>query len=265
MLTSPARACRRLAGGVLAAIVLAAATTPGLAQDAPVPTRRVLPPSILPGLGGADPRQPVDRNAEPWRALGRVQLEIGGRCTGALVAPRVVLTAAHCLVARRTGGLVRPGTLHFLLGYHLGRYVAHARVAAYTVGPGYDPAGTGPPSADWALLTLEQPLDTTPDRVLPLRRDLPPPRTPLMLGGYQQDRKEVLMADGACHLLGLRRDATGRPMLVHDCAGTRGVSGGPLLAQGEDGRWAVVGVASTAALDAARGAAVPAAVIGPVP
>ncbi|MDO9708791.1 trypsin-like serine protease [Paracraurococcus lichenis] len=63
---------------------------------------RRLPRAVLPGIGAADPRRPVGMTQRPWRALGRVQLETGGLCTGALVGPRLVLTVAHCLVAPRT-------------------------------------------------------------------------------------------------------------------------------------------------------------------
>ncbi len=52
---------------------------------------RVVPPSVLPGLGPEDPRRPVDGAEHPWASLGRVQREVGGRCTGALVGPRTVL------------------------------------------------------------------------------------------------------------------------------------------------------------------------------
>src|SRR4051794_4386214 len=97
----------------------------------------------LPGVGPADPRVPVDATLPPWRALGRVQTELGGRCTGFLVEARTVLTAAHCLYRRSTEAYVRPGSVHFLLGYDRGQYAAHARVVAFTVGPGYDPQREG--------------------------------------------------------------------------------------------------------------------------
>ena len=261
-LHAAARADLLIRGG-LATLLLVA--TPAAAGAQPEPPPRIIPRSVLPGLGDADPRRPVEAASDPWRSLGRVQRETGGRCTGALIGPRTVLTAAHCLVAPRSGALVQPGSLHVLLGYHLGRWAAHGRVASFVVGPGYDPSGRGPASADWAVLTLERPLPVPPDRILPLLRDPPAPRTPLMLGGYQQDRPEALLADTGCRALGLRRDSAGRAMLIHDCAGTRGVSGAPLLARGPDGRWGVVGVASTVALEMAMGAAVPAAGLPDVP
>jgi protease YdgD len=108
------------------------------------------------------------------------------------------------------------------------------------------------------VLTLDRPLGT-PDRVVPLLATVPPPRVALMLGGYQQDRPEVLLADGGCRVLGMSaRGPSG--MLLHDCAATRGASGAPVLARRPEGSWAVAGVASrSAAAAAAMGAAVPAA------
>jgi protease YdgD len=230
---------------------------------------QVIPPSALPGLGPSSARAPVDVDRAPWRGVVRVQTEVGARCTGALVGPRAVLTAAHCLLGRGTGRLVRPGSVHVLAGYSRGGYAGHARVLSFAVGLGFaagqdgQPLASVPPSADWAVLTLDAPLGT-PDRVLPLLRGLPAPGTPAMLGGYEQDRAQVVLADVACAVTGVARDAAGRAMLRHSCAGTRGVSGAPLLVRaGPDGRWAVAGIASRADLDAPGGYAVPVAVLGP--
>jgi len=180
----------------------------------------------LPGLGATDPRVEVDVSQPPWRAVGRVQTELGGRCTGFLVAPAVVLTAAHCLFLPRVGHFIQPHSVHFVVGYAFGVFAGHARVVAYRVADG----------ADWAALRLDAPLGAG-GRVLPL---LPRPLEPgaaVALGGYDRDRAEVMTADLACHVI-----AQVGTSLRHDCAGTSGTSGAPLLYRDPAGTWWVAGL-----------------------
>ncbi len=179
-----------------------------------------------------------------------------------------MVTAAHCLFQRRTGRYVRPGSVHFLLGYSAGGFAGHARAESFVIAPGYDPLREAETAgADWAVLTLDAALGT-PGRVLALAAGSPAPGAgqAVWLGGYDQDRAEVIEVDAGCHLLGTVRDGEGRALLGHDCHATRGTSGAPLLrqegaGQGANGRWQVVGIEIGASAGAAGGVAVPAASI----
>jgi len=186
----------------------------------------------------ADRRVSVDPNAPPWDAVAKVQTNIGEHCSGVLIAPAVVLTAAHCLYNPRTRALLQPVSVHVLLGYQRAQYRWHRRVAGFTVGAGFDGTKGGPHTADWARLELTEAVPPPP---LPLFDGGVGAGMAVALAGYNQDRAQLLMADLGCRVLRVAATAGNATLVAHDCEGTRGTSGGPLLARRDHG-WAVIGI-----------------------
>lgn len=204
------------------------------------------------GLDGADPRRAANPRQAPWNAVGRFETDEGARCTGALVGRRLVLTAAHCLVDEARGRLVAPRSAYFALGDG-----TTIRAASYRVGPGFMPAREEPWRADWAYVTLEADAPALV-RPLPLLREPPEAGRALALAGWQHDRPGVLSLDAGCRALGIATYGAQGLLIQHNCAGTFGSSGAPILTLDADGRWAIIGVQAKAALGARFGVAVPA-------
>ncbi|MEO3471306.1 trypsin-like serine protease [Roseomonas sp. CAU 1739] len=203
----------------------------------------------VPGLGPVDTRRPVSPDQAPFDAIALIETTAGGRCTGALVAARVVLTAAHCLVTGDATRLVAPGDVTVRLG---GRTVRGVTVRS---GQGFDPSREEPWRADWALVTLAGPPGG--GHALPMLREPPHQGTPATLAAWQFDRPDVLMADRACRVVTVSTFGVQGILVGHNCAGTVGSSGAPILVP-VTGGYAVAGVQVKAALGQPLGVAVPA-------
>jgi protease YdgD len=186
----------------------------------------------------------VSPEEPPWRAIGKLQGvndRLHSACTGALVGPRTVLTAAHCMFHPRTKEPFPPGTLHFLLGFQFEIYAGHAVVVSFETGPGFDPADGGRTrGSDWALLTLDRDIGA-PDRILALRAKRAAVGISVLIGGYSQMQPYILTVSGACKIVAHATDAEKRPLLRHDCESAQGVSGAPLLMK-DGAAWSIVGV-----------------------
>lgn len=164
--------------------------------------------------------------AQDFPAVGRITyggtfLPGSAICSGTLVAPDIVLTAAHCV----RGSVETPALVHFAAGYRDGTSVATGQGAAITLARG------GGLAADVALVRLQSPLSVPP---LPTGPETDPWLTRV---GYRREAPDVPETEPLC----LRVHEDG-PVVQLMCDAVSGHSGAPLLSRGPEGNWRVAAV-----------------------
>lgn len=184
---------------------------------------------------GLDPVSAEDRKA--WTAVGALRTQgIGAysACTATLVAPDMIVTAAHCTVLA-TGF---PGKMHFFAGRNGTRNVANSRSTTVIRHPLWERAsGSDRFRYDLAVVHLGRLVKG--GKVTPMQvyrpGNTPAPRRVALLGYNERD--DVLRGRFDCPLIS---DAI-ESVFVSGCTVVAGNSGGAVLVENEEG-WALAGV-----------------------
>lgn len=181
-----------------------------------------------------------------WMAVGKLVMGDAEFCTGALVAPDLVLTAAHCLFDKTTGQPFAPAQITFLDGWRNGRAEAYRSARAAVAFPGYvfgDPNQPDRVARDLALIALDQPIRLPQVRPFAMTA-APGPGAQVSVVSYAQDRAEAPSLQSVCHVLN-RQDQ----ILILTCDVDFGSSGAPVFIAGPDGAQIVSVISAKAEAD----------------
>lgn len=197
-----------------------------------------------PGIIGPDDRKPVIEGDHRWDAVGQVNIggyRTRGMCSGTLVAPQVVVTAAHCLhdAAKKTP--FRLENIHFAAGVFRDTKVGEATARCLKFPPGFSYRGPGKllpdlPSqrvafgvfkSDLGVIVLDKPIrNVTP---IPLAEESLQAGLPLIHVSYGVDRRYIASVQENCRVLAVQDG-----VVVNDCDAHFGSSGGPVFSGGRD-------------------------------
>jgi protease YdgD len=207
-------------------------------------------------------RLPMPPKEWPWSAIGRVNVTNQGFCTGTLVAPRIVITAAHCLVVARTNSWVKPDDVHFVAGLiPPAGYMGHSIAESFVASPDFKCTledcplsySAGVPSrgiplhmikTDWAIIKLKNELSVRPIPIEAIH-DADFSRTgdaQIVLPGFGADRPFLLAAHKGCSVK-IDAPELGSGSLTHRCETFLGGSGSPVLLM-RNGRVSLIGIAT---------------------
>ncbi len=106
-----------------------------------------------------DGRKKLEADKAPWRAIGRLTLPSGKKCTASLVGESVILTAASCVVDEAEGKIAGGADEYLFTGGQSApgseQTAKIEKIAVGTFSPSTEPAN------NWAVLVIAEPLGKT--------------------------------------------------------------------------------------------------------
>ncbi len=170
---------------------------------------------------------PTSASGQIWSAVGRLTLNGGrGFCTASLIAPDIILTAAHCLYDNETGSQYVLEDFEFQAGWRNGSAQAIRTVKSFLAHPKYRFSNANTiekVSQDIALIMLDEAID--PHNIQPfIVAPIPQRGQGVAVVSYAIGRKDVPSIQSLCKL----RSQQNKVLLL-TCDVDYGASGAPVF------------------------------------